>query len=129
MKPTTVPSPRSVSRLASIRYAARGVGRLLATQTNARIHACAAMAVAAIGYWLEVSLIEWSLLILAIGLVLCAEGLNTAIEFVVDLASPQWHELARDAKDVAAGAVLLASIAALGVGLAVFVPKLLDRLW
>lgn len=111
-----------------MRYATRGVGRLLATQMNARIHAGATLLVAALGYWLKVSLNEWSLLILAIGLVFCAEGLNTAIELVVDLASPQWHELARDAKDVAAGAVLLASVAALAVGLAVFVPKLLARL-
>jgi diacylglycerol kinase (ATP) len=60
--------------------------------------------------------------------VLGAEALNTAIEFVVDLVSPQWHPLARDAKDVAAAAVLLASAAALGVGLLVFIPKLLARL-
>jgi diacylglycerol kinase len=60
--------------------------------------------------------------------VLGAEALNTAIEFVVDLVSPQWHPLARDAKDVAAAAVLLASATALGVGLLVFIPKLLARL-
>ncbi|OIQ73763.1 undecaprenol kinase [mine drainage metagenome] len=128
MKRPATPNSRSVTRLASLRHAARGVWQLLATQMNARIHACAAVTVVAMGYWLEVSLLEWGLLILAIGLVLCAEGLNTALEFVVDLASPQWHELARDAKDVAAGAVLLASVTAFGVGLTIFLPKFLQKL-
>ena len=128
MKRNTVSGSRSVSRLASMRHAVRGVMRLLETQMNARIHAGAALAVTAMGYWLEISFLEWGLLILAMGLVLCAEAVNTAIEFVVDLASPQWSALARDAKDVAAGAVLLASVAACGAGLAVFVPRLWERL-
>jgi diacylglycerol kinase (ATP) len=128
MKRNAVPGARSVSRWASVRHAARGVKRLLATQMNARIHAGAVLAATAMGYWLEISSLEWGLLILAMGLVLCAEGLNTAVEFVVDLASPQWSALARDAKDVAAGAVLIASVAAFGVGVAVFMPRLLDRL-
>lgn len=113
---------------ASVQHAARGVKRLLATQVNARIHAGAALAATATGYWLDITSLEWGLLILAMGLVLCAEGLNTAVEFVVDLASPQWSALARDAKDVAAGAVLIASVAAFGVGLAIFMPRLLERL-
>ena len=128
MKRNAVPGARSGSRWASMRHAARGVKRLWATQMNARIHAGAVLAVTAMGYWLDISPLEWGLLILAMGLVLCAEGLNTAVEFVVDLASPRWSALARDAKDVAAGAVLIASVAAVGVGLAVFMPKLLDRL-
>jgi diacylglycerol kinase len=128
MKPPLPAPPRSVSRLASLGHALRGVRCLFATQMNARIHAGAALIVTAMGYWLDVSLLEWCLLIFTFGLVLGAEALNTAIEFVVDLVSPQWHPLARDAKDVAAAAVLLASAAALGVGLLVFIPKLLARL-
>jgi diacylglycerol kinase len=111
-----------------MRHAARGVVTLLSTQINARIHTVAALVVIALGCWLDVSWNEWGLLILAIGLVLCAEALNTAIELVVDLASPNWHELARDAKDVAAGAVLLSSVAAFAVGLTVFLPRLLEKL-
>lgn len=113
---------------ASVLHAARGVQRLFSTQRNARIHASAVLAVTAMGFWLGISSLEWGLLVLAMGLVLCAEALNTAVEFVVDLASPQWSALARDAKDVAAGAVLIASVAAFVVGLVVFMPRLLDRL-
>jgi len=65
--------------------------------------------------------LEWALIALAIAAVWTAEAINTAIEAVVDLASPQWHELARRAKDVAAAAVLLAALGAVGVAVAVFV--------
>jgi len=105
-------------------HACRGVFHLVRTQPNARIHVLATMGTVALGVWLNISPLEWAVLALAIGLVLCAEALNTAIEHVVDLVSPQWHPLARDAKDVAAGAVLLASLAALGVGAGVFGTRL-----
>lgn len=127
MNEGVTPHVRSVSRQASFRYALRGVGQLVLTQTNARIHAFAAAGVIMAAWWLRVSTVEWGVLFLAIGLVLCAEGLNTAIEFVVDLASPQWHALARDAKDVAAGAVLLASLAAAACGIVILLPKLMAR--
>lgn len=117
---------RAASRIASFGHALRGVKRLLATQANARIHVCAALVVTFLGLYLSISALEWGLLCLTIGLVLCAEALNTAIEFVVDLASPAWHDLARDAKDIAAAAVLLASLAALVVGMIIFLPKLLS---
>lgn len=126
---THSPSPRrrAESRKASFGHALRGLVRLLATQANARIQLGAAACAVALGLWLGLSAMEWALLGLTIALVLCAEALNTAIEYAVDLASPEWHALARDAKDIAAGAVLLASLAALGVGLALFLPKLLER--
>lgn len=127
MSKDVTPSVQSVSRQASLRYAIRGVLQLVQTQTNARIHLCAAVLVIAVAWWLQVSPVEWGVLLLAIGLVLCAEGLNTAIEFVVDLASPQWHALARDAKDVAAGAVLLASLAAAATGCVVLLPKIIAK--
>jgi diacylglycerol kinase len=116
---------RAASRLHSVGHALRGVGVLLATQPNARIHAAATLVVVALGAWLRIDALEWALLATVIGLVFCAEALNTAIESLTDLVSPQWHALARDAKDVAAAAVLLASLAALAVGLWVFLPRLL----
>ena len=112
---------RSVSRLASFGHAFRGLG-LFVSQPNARIHCAAATAVVAMAAWLGVSALEWVALTMAIALVMAAEALNTAIEHVVDLASPEWHPLARDAKDVAAAAVLICSIGAAVVGLLVFVP-------
>lgn len=97
---------------------------LVATQAHARIHLVAAAAVALAAWLLDASALEWCALLLAIGLVWVSEGINTAIELAVDLASPGHHPLAGKAKDVAAGAVLLAAGIAILVGAIVFVPKL-----
>ena len=98
---------------------------MLRTQANARIHAVAAIAVIAAGWFFGITRGEWCAVVGAIGLVLTAEGINTAIEAVVDLASPGRHPLAERAKDVAAGAVLLASLAAGIIGLVIFGPRVL----
>ncbi|MEY5099030.1 MAG: hypothetical protein RJA36_1749 [Pseudomonadota bacterium] len=119
---------RAVSRLASFGHALRGIRVLLAGQPNARLHLLAAVVVVALGAWLRIDALEWALLSAVIGLVLCAEALNTGIEIVVDLVSPEWHRLARDAKDVAAAGVLLASLGALGTGAWIFLPRLLALL-
>ena len=100
---------RSVSRTASFGHALRGIQLLLTSQVNARLHLLAATLVVMLGAWLGISPLEWALLSAVIGLVLCAEALNTGIEIVVDLVSPEWHRLARDAKDVAAAGVPMAS--------------------
>ena len=114
----------SRGRLArSIGYAFRGIGILLRTQANARIHAAATVLVMAAGFWFRISRGEWGAVIAAIGLVWTAEGVNTAIEAVVDLVSPDSHPLAGRAKDVAAGAVLCAAIAALVIGVLIFGPR------
>lgn len=78
--------------------------------------------------WLQFSATEWALLVITIAGVWVTEGLNTAVEFVVDLVSPDYHQLAGWAKDVAAGAVLVASISAVIVGAILFVPRLLALL-
>ena len=119
--PTPERPARAASRLASFGHALRGL-RVFVSQPNARIHCAAAALVVALASWLQVSAMEWVALVLAIALVMGAEALNTALEYVVDLASPQWHALARDAKDVAAAAVLVCSIGAAVVGLLVFWP-------
>ena len=121
------PAPSdSRGRLArSISYAFRGIGILLRTQANARIHAVATLLVVAAGFWFRISRGEWCAVIAVIGLVWTAEGLNTALEAVVDLVSPEQHPLAGRAKDVAAGAVLCAAIAALAIGFLIFGSRLL----
>ena len=116
------------ARYRTFLHAARGVWTLLATQWNARIHAASALIVAGAGFWLELNRIEWCLIVFAIGFVWVTEGLNTAIEFVVDKASPEMHPLAKQAKDVAAGAVLSAALVAVLIGLLVLGPKLLMAL-
>ena len=109
----------------SFGYAFRGVGFLLQTQTNARVHLALAAGVVGAGFGFEISRMEWVAIVAAIGLVLVTEGLNTALETVVDLVSPEWHPLAGRAKDIAAGAVLLASTAAAVIGGLIFGPLLL----
>jgi diacylglycerol kinase len=100
----------------------------LRSQRNAWIHAVATLIVVAAGLWLSVDRLSWALLLGAIGLVWLAEFLNTALEAVVDLASPELHPLARVGKDVGAAAVLIAALTAAGIGLLVLGPLLLARL-
>lgn len=107
--------------------AGRGVWRVLLTQPHARLHAAIAVAVGALALWLRLPVTQLALLAATMGLVLVAEVANTAIERAVDLASPRWHPLARDAKDMAAGAVLLAAITAAAVGLLLLGPPLVER--
>ena len=113
------------ARLRSFGHAFRGLRVLLQTQQNARIHALATVLVAAAGALARLSALEWALIALAVVCVWAAEALNTAIEFLVDLASPGQHPLAAKAKDVAAGAVLIAAIGSLIVGILVFGPHVL----
>jgi diacylglycerol kinase len=82
-----------------------------------------------LGYFLRISAIEWLVLMAAIALVLCAEALNTAIERAVDLLKPEWHSMARDAKDMAAAGVLIASLFSLIAGVMLFGPRLLRVLF
>ena len=119
---------RAHSLLLSFRYALAGLGWLVRTQRNARIHLIIALVAVALGAWLGLSGPEWAVLLLTIGLVLAAEAFNTALEAAVDLASPEWHALARIAKDVSAGGVLVLALAAVGVGVALFAGRLLARL-
>ena len=112
-------------RLRSFGHAFRGLKVLVQTQHNARIHAVATALVVGAGALLRISSVEWALIVLAIVCVWAGEALNTAVEFVVDLASPEQHPLAAKAKDVAAGAVLIAAIGAAIVGAIVFGPYIL----
>ena len=97
------------------------------TQRNARIHLTATLLVLGMGLWLGLSLVEWCLIILSIGMVWMAELSNTVLENVVDLLRPEYHALAKTAKDVKAGVVVVASISAVLVGILVLGPDLLLR--
>ena len=111
-------------RLRSFRHAVSGILRMVRCQHNAWIHAAATALVVAAGFLLRVSPADWCWLVLAISIVWTAEALNTAFEFLADAASPEFHPLVRDAKDVAAGAVLVTAIAAAVIGAIVFWPHL-----
>lgn len=109
------------ARAASFRHAARGLS-VLARQPNAVIHLCIAALVIGLAVYLAVGAIDWIILSFAITLVLAAEAMNTALERLVDLASPEWNALARDAKDLAAASVLICAIGAACAGVLVFWP-------
>lgn len=110
----------------SFYHAFHGIWIGLKEERNVRIHFLSAVAVTAMGIWLQVDLTGWAFLAIAIGMVLTTEFLNTSLEHLVDIsAGGQYHESARYAKDTAAAAVLCASVISLAIGLIVFVPKLL----
>jgi diacylglycerol kinase (ATP) len=110
------------ARIRSFGYAGRGLGTLLASQHNAWLHAAATIVVVGAGLALGLSRFEWLALVFAIVVVWAAEALNTAFEFLCDVASPQFHPLVARAKDVAAGAVLICALGALVTAALVFAP-------
>jgi diacylglycerol kinase (ATP) len=116
-----------LSRIRSFGYAFRGWWHVIRTQQNAWIHAIISTAVLIVGLWLRLPPRDWAVLLLTIAMVWTAEFLNTAIEAVVDLASPAKHPLAKVGKDVGAAAVLIAALAAIGVGLLILGPPLWER--
>ena len=116
------------ARIRSFRFALRGIAATLTTQHNAWIHAAATTAAVVAGLVLGIDRTEWLAVVLAIMAVWTAEGLNTAFEALCNVASPEFHPLVERAKDVAAGAVLIAAIGAAVVGALVFGPRLL-ALW
>lgn len=113
------------SFLISLSHAFRGLRSAFQSERNLRIHIVCLFAVMAAGMALQVSIGEWVALALVCGLVITSELINTAIETVVDLASPDRDPLAGRAKDVSAAAVLIAAIAAILVGLLIFTPPVL----
>lgn len=108
----------------SFGYAFSGIKKVFLAERNFRFHSLAAVLVVSLGFILNITTTEWLFVVLAIGLVITSEALNTAIEKLVDMVSPEKNTKAGWVKDVAAGAVLLASICALIIGLLVFVPHL-----
>jgi diacylglycerol kinase (ATP) len=107
-------------RLRSVRHALVGIARMIRCQHNAWIHAVMTVVVLAAAFLFRISAGDWCWIILAISIVWTAEALNTAFEFLADVASPEFHPLVRNAKDVAAGAVLITAVAAAVIGGIVF---------
>jgi diacylglycerol kinase (ATP) len=116
-----------VKRLKSFQFAIEGCGYVLKTQKNAKIHGFITIGVVLCGLWLGLSRYDWVLLLLTIALVWMAEFINTALEAIVDMTMPNPHALAKVAKDVSAGAVLLVSCAAVLTGLLILGPPLWAR--
>ena len=110
-------------RIQSFVYAGRGIRVVFSSEANMKIHIVVATLVVICGFIFNINTTEWIACLLCIGLVFGAEMINTAIENVVDLASPDYHELAGKAKDIAAGAVLICAIVSVIIGILIFLPK------
>jgi diacylglycerol kinase len=125
----TRPRPWWISLARSFGFAFSGLFYMLRTQRNARIETAMGILACALAAWLRISRAEWAVIVFTIALVLILEGLNTSIEAAVDLASPDLHPKAKIAKDLAAGMVLIASIASVTVGLLILGPPLWGKVF
>jgi diacylglycerol kinase len=112
------------NRLLSFKYAFQGIADLFRSQPNARIHLVATFVVVVAGFYFRLSNTEWIPIVLCFALVIALEAVNTALEYLTDLVSPQQHPLAGKAKDVAAAAVLIAAFGAVVVAALIFSPKI-----
>lgn len=113
-------------RINSFKYAFQGIFDLFKSQPNARIHLLAAVLVITAGLYFQLSTTEWAIVLMTIFLVLAAEAFNTAIEYLTDLVSPEYHKLAGKTKDAAAAGVLLTAMGAVAVAAMIFLPKILS---
>ncbi len=113
-------------RLASFRYAIQGIALLLKETPNAHIHFFAAILAIILGVLFGISVAEWLAVLIVIGLVFALEAINTSIETLADFACKERNESIKKVKDLAAAGVLLASIAALAVGVVIFLPKIIE---
>lgn len=119
-----IPQNEWAKFITSFKFAFSGLWYALRTQRNVGVHVCIAILAIFMGIVLHISAVEFALVFVAIAGVFVAEMFNTVIEICIDLASPDYHPLAKIAKDVAAGAVLLSALLSVAIGLFVFVPHL-----
>lgn len=114
-------------RLRSFGYAFHGIRLLITQETNAWIHCFAAVCVVVAGFFFDISVSEWIAVIFAIGMVLAAEAVNSAVEALADRVTQEYDEAIKRTKDLASGAVLILAIAAAIIGCIIFIPKIV--LW
>jgi diacylglycerol kinase len=114
------------SRFESFKFAFSGLSSLIKNEHNARIHLIAALIAVIVGIILKISLTEWCILTIVIGLVFITELLNTSLENLADIVDPEWNAAIRKAKNYAAAAVLISAIVSVVVGALIFIPRLLE---
>ncbi|OIQ30411.1 MAG: diacylglycerol kinase [Bacteroidetes bacterium MedPE-SWsnd-G2] len=113
-----------LNRIKSIGYAFKGAKTLVLTESSIKIQAIIAIAVSILGFVVNISTTEWLIQIVCIGLVMSIEGVNTAIEYIADFVHPEHHEKIGRIKDIAAGAVFIAAMAATAAAIVIYYPKL-----
>ncbi len=122
--PQQLPQSELTKFIAGFKYAFNGLWYALSTQRNARVHVGIAILAILLGIVLHISAVEFAMVFVAITGVFIAEMFNTVFELCIDIASPDYHPLAKIAKDVAAGAVLLSAMLAIVIGLFIFIPHI-----
>lgn len=118
-----MPNSFLVKRLKGIKYAIKGALLLIKNEASIQVQAIVAIGVTIAGFYYEISGVEWIIQILAIGLVMGIEGLNSAIEELADFIHPDFHSKIGHVKDVAAGAVFFAAMAAVIIACIIYIPK------
>lgn len=113
-----------INRLKSVRYAFNGALYLFKTESSIKIQLFIAVFVTITGFYFEISKTEWMCQVAMIGLVMSIEGINTAIEYIADFVHPDHHSSIGRIKDIAAGAVFIASLAAVAVAFIIYIPKI-----
>ncbi|SMC51360.1 diacylglycerol kinase [Cellulophaga tyrosinoxydans] len=113
-----------VNRIKSVGFALRGALLLIKTEASIKIQFFIALVMTALGFYFDISNTEWILQIFAIALVLGIEGMNTAVEKIADFIHPEFHEKIGFIKDIAAGAVMMVSIASAIIGMIIYLPKI-----
>lgn len=117
------------SQLSSFRLAMLGIITAIKQERNMRIHVCFSIVVLIFSLLFDLTKIEWLLIVFCVGFVISMELINTAIERVVDLITSEFHPLAKEAKDIAAGAVFVSAIIAFVIGSSIFIPKILNLIF
>lgn len=115
--------PFIINRIKSVGYAFKGMLILIKTEASIKTQLCIALVVIGAGFYFDISQTEWIAQIAMIGLVLSLEGMNTSVEALADFIHPDFHEKIGTIKDVAAGAVFIASIAAVAIACVIYIPK------
>lgn len=110
-------------RLKSVGFAVKGALKLITTEHSVMVQSSLAVLMTVAGFYFKIDRYEWMMQILAFGLVLGVESLNTAVEKIADFIHPEYHERIGFIKDIAAGAVMFAALAAIAIGLLIYVPK------
>jgi len=112
-------------RLKSVSFAMKGAAKLIATEHSIMVQFFLGILMTIVGFLMHISTTEWLFQILAIGLVMSVEGINTAVEKIADFIHPDYHERIGFIKDIAAGAVFFAALTSIAIGLVIYVPKFL----
>jgi diacylglycerol kinase (ATP) len=110
-------------RLKSMGFALKGAVKLITTEHSVMVQTSIGVLMVIAGFYFEISMTEWMIQTLAIGLVLAVEGLNTAVEKIADFVHPDFHKKIGFIKDIAAGAVFFAAMTAIAIGLMIYIPK------